>query len=60
MIGYRIENKDINFVSDRKLCNDIVEFNDDIKKEKEGVNNPWTNWFYNSDIATIDYIEMER
>lgn len=60
LIEYRIEDKGRNFVSDGKLYNDIVEFNDDIRKVKEGVNSPWTNWFYNDDIATIDYIEVEE
>ena len=60
LIEYRLENKDRNFVSDGKLYNDIVEFNDGIRKVKEGANSPWTNWFYNDDIATIDYIEVEE
>lgn len=60
LIEYRLKNEDRDFVGDGKLYNDIVEFNDDIRKVKEGVNSPWTNWFYNDDIATIDYIEVEE
>lgn len=60
LIEYRIEDKGRNFVSDGKLYNDIVEFNNSLRKEKEGANSPWTNWFYNDDIATIDYIEVEE
>lgn len=60
LIEYRIEDKGRNFVSDGKLYNDIVEFNDDIRKVKKGANSLWTNWFYNDDIATIDYIEVEK
>jgi hypothetical protein len=60
LIEYRIEDKSGNFVSDGKLYNDIVEFNNSLRKVKEGANSPWTNWFYNDDIATIDYIEVEK
>lgn len=60
LIEYRIEDKDRDFIGDGKLYNDIVDFNNSLRKVKEGVNNPWTNWFYNDKIATIDYIEMER
>ena len=60
LIEYRIEDKGRNFVSDGKLYNDIVEFNNSLRKVKEGANSPWTNWFYNDDIATIDYIEVEE
>ena len=30
------------------------------EKVKEGANNPWTNWFYNDNIATITYVEAEE
>lgn len=60
LIEYRIEDKGRNFVSDGKLYNDIVKFNNSLRKVKEGANSSWTNWFYNDDIATIDYIEVER
>lgn len=60
LIEYRIEDKGRNFVSDGKLYNDIVKFNNSLRKVKEGANSSWTNWFYNDDIATIDYIEMEE
>lgn len=60
LIEYRIEDKGRNFVSDGKLYNDIVEFNNNLRKVKKGANSSWTNWFYNDDIATIDYIEMEE
>lgn len=60
LIEYRIEDKDRNFVSDGKLYNDIVEFNNSLRKVKKGANSSWTNWFYNDDIATIDYIEVEK
>lgn len=60
LIEYRIEDKGRNFVSDGKLYNDIVEFNNSLRKVKKGANSSWTNWFYNDDIATIDYIEVEK
>lgn len=60
LIEYRIEGKGGNFVSDGRLYNDIAKFNNSLRKVKDGANSLWTNWFYNDDIATIDYIEVEK
>ena len=55
----RLENKDTNTVGNELLYNDIVEFNNELRRTKKYANSPWTNWLYNADIATIDYIEID-
>ena len=58
VLEYRIDNMKDNIVGNEMLYNDIVEFNNELRSVKEWANNPWTNWFYNQDIADIDYIEL--
>ena len=58
MLEYRIDHIDKNVVGNEMIYNDIIEFNNQIRRTKKWANNPWTNWFYNDDIATIDYIEL--
>ena len=58
MLEYRIEHMEENITGNEMLYNDIVEFNNSLRSVKKWANNPWTNWFYNQDIATIDYVEL--
>lgn len=58
MLEYRIDNIDGNIVGNEMLYNDIVEFNNDLRRVKKLANSPWTSWFNNQDVATIDYIEF--
>jgi hypothetical protein len=58
MLEYRIEHMEENITGNEMLYNDIVEFNNVLRAEKKWANNPWTNWFNNQDIASIDYIEL--
>lgn len=58
VLEYRIEEADENIVGNELLYSDIVEFNNDLRRIKKWANNPWTNWFFNEDIATIDYVEI--
>lgn len=58
VLEYRIEEADKNIVGNELLYGDIVEFNNDLRTIKKWANNPWTNWFFNEDIATIDYVEI--
>ena len=60
MLEYRIDNMSENIVGNEMLYNDIVEFNNELRSTKKWANNPWTNWFHNPDIATIDYIEFNH
>lgn len=59
MLEYRLEKTNEDIVGNEMLYNDIVEFNNSLRSTKKWANNPWTNWFNNADIATIDYIEVE-
>ena len=57
-LEYRIENEDAHTTGNELLYRDIVEFNNDLRMTKKWAKNPWVNWFWNGDIATIDYIEI--
>lgn len=59
MLEYRIDNMEDNIVGNEMLYNDIVEFNNSLRGVKKWANSLWTNWFFNEDIATIDYIELD-
>ena len=58
MLEYRIDHMGDDIVGNEMLYNDIVEFNNSLRSIKKWANNPWVNWFYVQDIATIDYIEI--
>lgn len=58
MLEYRIEHMEENITGNEMLYNDIVEFNNELRNTKKWANNPWTNWFNNEKIASIDYIEI--
>ena len=57
-LEYRIENEDAHTTGNELLYRDIVNFNNSLRTTKKWANNPWVNWFFNGDIATIDYIEI--
>ena len=59
MLEYRIEHMEENITGNEMPYNDIVEFNNELRNEKKWANSPWTNWFNNQDIASLDYIELE-
>jgi hypothetical protein len=58
MLEYRIEHMEDNITGNEMLYNDIVEFNNELRSVKKWANNPWTNWFNNQDVATIDYVVL--
>lgn len=58
VIEYRIDNMSDNIVGNEMLYNDVVEFNNELRRIKKWANNPWVNLFYNQKIASIDYIEI--
>lgn len=58
MLEYRIEHMEENITGNEMLYNDIVEFNNELRETKKWANNPWTNWFNNKDVASLDYIEL--
>lgn len=57
-IVYRLDKESENIVGNELLYNDIVEFNNKLRSAKNGAGNFWINWYYNKDIATIEYIEL--
>lgn len=59
VLEYRLECLEENNVGNELLYNDIVEFNNNLRNVKKWANNPWVNWFYNQDIATIDYVDLK-
>ena len=60
VLEYRLEQVDDNITGNEMLYNDIVAFNNGLRRTKRLSNSPWTNWFFNKDIATIDYIEITQ
>lgn len=58
VIEYRIDHMLDNIVGNEMLYNDVVEFNNELRRIKKWANNPWVSWFYNQKIASIDYIEI--
>lgn len=58
VLEYRLEQVDDNITGNEMLYNDIVAFNNGLRETKRWANSPWTNWFFNKDIATIDYIDI--
>lgn len=58
VLEHRIENTNDNIVGNEMLYNDIVEFNNSLRSTKKWADNPFVNWFWNDDIAQIDYIEF--
>ena len=60
MLVYRLEQaeEDNNVVEYAELYNDIVHYNNSIRKCKVYGNNPWLNWFHNPLLANLDYIEV--
>lgn len=57
-LEYRIENEDTHTTGNELLYRDIVKFNNSLRMTKKWANNTWVSWFFNGDIATIDYIEI--
>lgn len=60
VIEYRIENIYNNVVGNELLYNDIVKYNNNLRKAKMLSNNLWINWFVNDKLAEIDYIEYKE
>lgn len=58
VIEYRVEHITEDIVGNELLFNDIVEFNNYLRSQKKWANNPWTNIFWNEDVASIDYIAL--
>lgn len=59
MIEYRIEHKEENLISKENLYQDIVDYNNKLRREKYWSNNFWVGAMWNDKIAIIDFIELE-
>ena len=57
---YRLEHREANLVGNEMLYSEIVEFNNDLRREKKWANNPWVGCFYNDLIADLDYIKFKE
>ena len=58
VLEYRLDVKSENLTGNELLYSEIVEFNNELRRVKRYANSPWTNWFNNHKIASIDYIEI--
>jgi hypothetical protein len=58
VLEYRIEHMEENITGNEMLYNDIVEFNNNLRSTKRWADSLWLNWFYNQDIAAMDFIEI--
>lgn len=47
-------------LDDYQLYRDIMDFNNDLCREKTLNSNPWTNWFVYDRIAEIEYINYKE
>ncbi len=45
-------------IGNEYLYHDIVEFNNNLRSVKKWANNPWTSWFNNEKVASIDYVDI--
>lgn len=57
VLEYRLESGELQ--GNELLYHDITEFNNELRSVKYWYNNPWTNWFNNGKVASIDYIELK-
>ena len=60
VIEYRLEqcDKDTNIMINGGIYNDIVEYNNTIRKYKKWTHNPWVGWFWADGPAELEYIEL--
>lgn len=59
-IEYRLEQidaNDQNIMINGGIYDDIVEYNNDVRKHKTFRNSFWTNWFVSKGLDEFDYIE---
>ena len=59
-IEYRLEqcDKDTNIMVNGGIYNDIVEYNNTIRKYKKWTHNPWVGWFWADGPAELEYIKL--
>lgn len=59
-IEFRLDNvdKDTNLIVNGGIYNDVVEFNNELRKFKTWTHNFWVGWMYEDMPAEIDYIKL--
>lgn len=57
VLEYRLEQGD-GIAGNELLYADATSFNKDLRVYKLLANNPWTNWFVSSKLASIDYVSL--
>ena len=62
VIEYRLEqcDKDTNIMVNGGVYQDIVEYNNTIRKYKKWSNNLWVNWFWSKGPAALECIELPK
>lgn len=62
VIEYRLDqsDKDTNIMVNGGVYQDIVEYNNTIRKYKKWSNNLWVNWFWSKGPAALEYIELPK
>lgn len=58
VLEYRVDRLDDDLTGNELIYNDVVAFNNDLRLTKKHANSLWLNWFYNQDIAALDYVEL--
>lgn len=60
VLNYRLENQKDHILEDKELYNDIVNYNQIIRKEKIYCDNIWVNWYHDSSITKCDIIDLSQ
>lgn len=58
VLEYRLSHMDDNIIGNEMIYDDIVEFNNRLRDNKDRANSLFYGWFYNKKVATIEYIEI--
>lgn len=58
VLEYRLSHMGDNIIGNEMIYDDIVEFNNKLRDDKERANSLFYGWFYNKKVATIEYIDI--
>ena len=59
-IEYRLEqcDEDANIMVNGGVYEDLVEYNEEVRRHKRWTHDPWVGWFYSDGPADLEYIEL--
>lgn len=60
VLNYRLKNQKDHILEDKELYNDVVTYNQIIRKEKIYCNNIWVNWYHDSSITKCNIIDLSQ